>query len=102
MLTYADVCRYVKMNRNRLKGVKGPAESLLSIRVLFQVILTYPHICSHMLTYGGEALYPNPLPGAAHAGAAVLTLLELGAVATAAARGTLLRYEALSYWCMGA
>ena len=55
-----------------------------------------------MLTYGGEALYPNPLPGAAHAGAAVLTLLELGAVATAAARGTLLRYEALSYWCMGA
>jgi hypothetical protein len=52
MLTYADVCRYVKMNRNRLKGVKGPAESLLSIRVLFQVppplsqpILTYPHVC---------------------------------------------------------
>jgi hypothetical protein len=88
------------MNRNRLKGVKGPAESLLSIRVLFQVLLTYPNVCSRMRTYAHvcsrmeaklSSLCLYPLQGAAHAGAAVLTLLELGAVTTAAALGTLLR-----------
>jgi isoleucyl-tRNA synthetase len=31
---------YVKMNRNRLKGAKGAADADLSIRVLFQVLMT--------------------------------------------------------------
>jgi len=30
---------YVKMNRNRLKGAKGPEDAQLSIRVLFQVVI---------------------------------------------------------------
>ena len=50
---------YVKMNRTRLKGGKGAAEAALSIRVLFQVLMTLVRSMAPFTPMFCELLYLN-------------------------------------------
>lgn len=50
---------YVKMNRSRLKGAKGANEAQLSIRVLFQVLMTLVRSMAPFTPMFCELLYLN-------------------------------------------
>lgn len=51
--------RYVRLNRDRLKGSSGEQEALLGLNVLFEVLLTMSQIMSPFTPFFAEYLYQN-------------------------------------------
>jgi isoleucyl-tRNA synthetase len=54
-----NIQRYVRLNRDRLKGSSGEAEALLGLNVLFEVLLTMSQIMSPFTPFFAEYLYQN-------------------------------------------
>ena len=51
--------RYVRLNRDRLKGASGEVEALLGLNVLFEVLMTMSQIMSPFTPFFAEYLYQN-------------------------------------------
>ena len=51
--------RYVRLNRDRLKGASGELEALLGLNVLFEVLMTMSQIMSPFTPFFAEYLYQN-------------------------------------------
>ena len=51
--------RYVRLNRDRLKGSNGEQEALLGLNVLFEVLMTMSQIMSPFTPFFAEYLYQN-------------------------------------------
>ena len=51
--------RYVRLNRDRLKGAFGEQESFSGLNVLFEVLITMSQIMSPFTPFFAEYLYQN-------------------------------------------
>ncbi len=48
---------YIKLNRDRLRGLAGSKERTMSLSVLYKVLITYVKVCAPFMPYLSEHLY---------------------------------------------